>query len=58
MKAVKTILVSIGVLLVATFAGVLYLATYLDEHKDLSQGGLSKALGREVRIEGGVKMAW
>ena len=42
MKAVKIILVSIGVLLVIPFAGVLYLATYLGEHKDLLQGGLAR----------------
>ncbi len=39
-------------------AAMAYLVIYLDRHKELLEASASKALGREVRIEGGVQMHW
>ncbi len=58
MKAVRITLGVLGVLLVIFTAGLFFLADYLDKHQDLLERTASEALGREVRIEGGVAMHW
>ena len=58
MKAGRLILGVVGLLLVVVVAGVAYLAAYLDQNRDLLERGVSKALGREVRIEDGVTVHW
>jgi uncharacterized protein involved in outer membrane biogenesis len=49
---------TVGLLLLLAIAGVIYLGAYLDRHKGLLEIGASQALGREVRIEGAVKLDW
>jgi len=57
-KTIRITLGVLGVLLVIFIAGMFYLADYLDKHQDLLERTASEALGREVRIEGGVAMHW
>ncbi|MGB5762582.1 MAG: AsmA family protein, partial [Sedimenticolaceae bacterium] len=56
MKAGRIVFGTVGLFVAVAFAGAAYLAIYLDRHKDLLELGVSKAMGREVRIEGGVKL--
>ncbi|MGB5561265.1 MAG: AsmA family protein [Sedimenticolaceae bacterium] len=56
MKAGRVILGGLGLFVIVAIAGAAYLALYLDRHKGLVELGVSTALGREVRIEGGVKL--
>ena len=58
MKATKLIFSTVALLVLVAVAGMAYLAAYLDRHKGLLELSTSTALGRDVRIEDGVKLHW
>jgi len=57
-KSIKIIFGVLGLLLLISLAGMTYLVAYLDRHKGVLELGASKALGREIRIEEGVRLDW
>jgi uncharacterized protein involved in outer membrane biogenesis len=58
MKAIKIIFALAGLLLVAAILWSSYLLLSVDENKGLLEERFSAGLGREVRIEQGVKTRW
>jgi len=58
MKAIKIVFALAGLLLVAAILWSSYLLLSVDENKGLLEERFSAGLGREVRIEQGVKTRW
>ncbi len=58
MKAIKFFFGTVAVLVLLGLTAMLILITYLDSHKGILEDSVSSALGREIRIEDGVKLHW
>jgi uncharacterized protein involved in outer membrane biogenesis len=58
MKAVRIALWALLLVLAAIGIVIASLPAYLEAHKDVLAGAASRALGRSVRIEGAVGVAW
>lgn len=58
MSAIRIALWALLATLIAVTAAVIALPLYLDTHKDLLAATASRALGRDVRIDGAVGFAW
>jgi hypothetical protein len=58
MKPVKIVFGVIALALLMGLVMMIYLAAYLDRHKEVLEATASTALGREVQIEGDIELAW
>ena len=58
MRLVKIVFGVTALALLLGLVMMIYLAAYLDRHKEVLEATVSTALGREVQIEGDIELAW